>query len=131
MKKLPNIDSYPSVLEVFEVEEIFLETFKVLEENSSNSNGEVADLFVDILTAQGYRLEKMSHKVEVKIMNWIKLNWDSSDFDLTDACCTILANLNLQEASQFIDSELESSTDKEIISILEETKEDKDNHKVN
>jgi len=121
---IKDIDKLPSVLPIEEVNLYMGQLLDVINSDSSINSLDAAVSISDLISFQGYNKEGLSFEISMKILNWIKRNYDSSNLELTDYCLSNLANLTCKEAIDYLKHILASASTewerKEISQALDE-----------
>ena len=119
--RLPDLNELPSVLETHQVNTVLEKTVTAARENPGIQPQDAIDLIVDALLARGYRPgDPLDTHVSKKVLDWIKIHWNSASLEFLDAATTALTNLNNDEIDPFLDCLIQSETRGVVLQMIRE-----------
>lgn len=124
--KLPNLDSYPSVLEFDQINEIY--EVVLAQFDRTNQFGDIHKLvtyLIELIHSQGYRPDEgLRSDLSRRVLEYLTSWWDESNAELCESITTLSANLNIPDALIFLKKKKKITKDidikADIISTIEE-----------
>lgn len=127
LKKLTDIESLPSVLDIKKVNQYLIQLIDILENDNTISKSQGAEEINNLISYQGYNEQRLNVESSQRILSWIKSNYDSSSKDSIEWNSGNLSNLNCSGVEEFINERIENSNwdfeKNELIDCLKEIKE--------
>jgi hypothetical protein len=105
---------YSDLPEYMTVSEIAFETDKLLDKvnNNNTSKQDVANALVELVYRQSNTRQPYAENVTQRIEEWVLNVWSEDTLELTDALCTVIANLDTPKLRQLIEDASHSSNEK-------------------
>ncbi len=124
--KLPNFDSYPSVLEFDHINEIYEIALAQFDRTKQfGDTNKLVTYLIELIHSQGYRPDEGLRKdLSRRVLEYLTSWWDESNAELCESITTLSANLNIPGALIFLKEKKKITKDieikEDIISAIEE-----------
>ncbi|EPR71060.1 hypothetical protein [Cyclobacterium qasimii] len=129
LRNINDIQSLPSVLGLKELNQYLIQLIEILENDNTISQAQAAEEINNLISYQCFNEEGLSEETSLKILNWIKSNYEPQNKDSIECNSGSLANLNCYGVEEFINERIEKSNwefeKNELVDCLKEIKESK------
>jgi hypothetical protein len=103
--KLPDLDTYPSVLEFDQINEIYEIVLNQFDKAKQfGDTNKLATYLIEVIHSQGYRPDEGLRKdLDRRILEYLESWWDETNAELCESITILSANLNTPDALIFLE----------------------------
>lgn len=108
IKLLSDLKAIPTVLTGVEVNNYIMQVLDLSEFNSDSV--EVCDAINDLIGSQEFASDGLTEQVSLRLLEWIKSNYDSSNSELMECCSANLVCLKCAGVEEYLEERISMAT---------------------